>query len=258
MIANYHCHTSRCNHATGTDEEYVRRAVEGGLQIMGFSDHNPYWYPGEYYSRHRMKPEELEEYCQSVLSLREKYASRLQLHVGLEVEYYADLFPEFIRRLQDSPVEYMILGQHYLSSEEGGTWYSGRATEEEQRLEQYCDQVLEAIYTGLFTYIAHPDLLRYAGPEEIYNRHIRRLCQGANACGVPLEINFLGLQEGRWYPNERFWRLAAEENCQVVLGCDAHQPDRAWAPETEKRALEIISKYGLQLLPTVEFKKISL
>lgn len=36
MIANYHTHTWRCRHADGTEREYVERAIEGGLKILGF------------------------------------------------------------------------------------------------------------------------------------------------------------------------------------------------------------------------------
>ena len=31
MIANYHTHTPRCNHAVGTEEEYVQAAIQRGL-----------------------------------------------------------------------------------------------------------------------------------------------------------------------------------------------------------------------------------
>ena len=30
MKTNYHTHTARCMHATGTDEEYVLSAIKGG------------------------------------------------------------------------------------------------------------------------------------------------------------------------------------------------------------------------------------
>ena len=55
MIANYHTHTPRCNHAVGTEREYVENALEAGLQILGFSDHSPYIFPGDYYSGFRMR-----------------------------------------------------------------------------------------------------------------------------------------------------------------------------------------------------------
>ena len=45
MIANLHTHTPRCRHASGTEEEYVRCALDAGLQTLGFSDHTPYPFP---------------------------------------------------------------------------------------------------------------------------------------------------------------------------------------------------------------------
>ena len=50
MIANYHTHTWRCMHASGTEREYVEKAIEGGLKILGFSDHTPMPYSGGYVS----------------------------------------------------------------------------------------------------------------------------------------------------------------------------------------------------------------
>lgn len=39
MKTNYHTHTTRCMHAVGDDEDYVRSAIKGGFQELGFSDH---------------------------------------------------------------------------------------------------------------------------------------------------------------------------------------------------------------------------
>ena len=38
MKTNYHTHTTRCVHATGSDEDYVLSAIKGGYQELGFSD----------------------------------------------------------------------------------------------------------------------------------------------------------------------------------------------------------------------------
>ena len=48
MKTNYHTHTTRCMHATGSDEEYVLSAIKGGYQILGFSDHTPWKYRTDY------------------------------------------------------------------------------------------------------------------------------------------------------------------------------------------------------------------
>ena len=44
MRTNYHTHTTRCHHATGSDEEFVLSAIKGGYQELGFSDHTPVSY----------------------------------------------------------------------------------------------------------------------------------------------------------------------------------------------------------------------
>ena len=36
---NYHTHTTRCYHASGKDEEYVKAAIKAGIKELGFSDH---------------------------------------------------------------------------------------------------------------------------------------------------------------------------------------------------------------------------
>ena len=48
MIANYHTHTHRCNHAIGREEDYVKEALKAGMKILGWADHTPYLFPGGY------------------------------------------------------------------------------------------------------------------------------------------------------------------------------------------------------------------
>ena len=255
MIANYHTHTPRCNHSTGAEIEYVQAAIDGGLQILGFSDHTPQFFPGEYYSRMRMRPELLADYAQTVRKLREDYAGQLQILLGLEVEYYPAIFSRLLPFLQDHGIEYMILGQHWNGNEEGHP-YNGKATADEAQLSLYCDQVIEAMETGLFTYLAHPDVLQFVGDRKAYETHMGRLCRAAKACHMPLELNFLGLGENRHYPNPVFWELAAQEGCSVVFGCDAHEPWQTVQPQAEAAALEMVTSYGLKLLHTVPLQKI--
>ena len=250
MKANYHTHTWRCNHAQGTEEEYVREALDKGLEILGFSDHTPYCFPGDYDSHFRMRPEQLGDYVSTVLSLRERYGNQIEIHLGVEMEYYPRFFREQVEILKDHPIAYMLLGQHFLGDEMGEP-YCGRPTAEEAMLAGYCDQVCQGMNTGLFTYLAHPDLLHFVGDEKIYNRHMRRLCREAKSCGMALELNLLGVKENRQYPNPRFWALAAEEGCRVILGSDAHKPWLIRDPEAEEKALGIVAEYGLDLADTV-------
>ena len=253
MIANYHTHTTRCNHAEGTEDAYIRSALEAGLQIMGFSDHTPYPFPASHNSPFRMKLHELAEYVDMVLALRKAYAGKIEIPLGLEVEYYPKFFPELVTILQDHGIEYMLLGQHFLFNEIECIGSAG-PTADVAHLRQYCDQTIEAMYTGRFTYFAHPDLVRFVGSDQVYRQEILRLCRAAKECQVPLEINLLGFREGRHYPNRRFWEIAAEENCPVVLGVDAHQPQHSCHRQALQMAHDLVADLQLPLLDTVPLR----
>ncbi len=253
MIANYHTHTYRCHHAGGTEREYVERAIEGGLKILGFSDHTPYPYPDGFISGMRMSLAEMDGYVKTVLDLRDEYREDIEIHLGLEVEYYPRHFENLLRFVGEYPVEYFLLAQHCIEDEMDGV-YSGAATEDPRILERYCEKVIEALQTGRFTYAAHPDMLRFEGNPALYDAPNRRLCRCAKKLGIPLEINLLGLQGNRHYPREQFWRIAGEEGCTAVFGADAHCAADVCQPDTLARAEEMARRCGLRVADTVELK----
>ena len=254
MIANYHTHTFRCNHASGTEEEYVRNAIDRGIKVLGFSDHSPYIFEGDHYSYFRMRPELLEDYASSVLALREKYKYEIEIQLGVEIEYYPKYLPETLKMLREYPIEYLILGQHFVGNEIGEP-YCGRASDSEELLERYVDQCIEALRTGMFTYLAHPDLLFFVGDDDIYRKHMQRICVAAKELDIPLELNLLGLKDGRNYPNELFWKIAAAEGCKAILGCDAHSPEALSDIIVEKQARALAEKVGIEIIDMVELKK---
>ena len=255
MIANYHTHTYRCGHAQGGERDYVEAAVAAGLRLLGFSDHTPYdFFDSEPRNRPmRMKPEELPEYGAAVRALAEEYRDRLEIRLGVEAEYYPKYFPRLLELLRENGVEYMLLGQHFLGNEIGDR-YSGRPCLDRRELERYVSQTTEALETGLFSYFAHPDLFRFVGSKAVYTRQMRQLCRAAKRTDTPLEINLLGLREGRHYPDMRFWRIAAEEGNRVILGCDAHRPEHVLDPDSERKALTMVRQLGLELLDTVPLR----
>lgn len=255
MIANYHTHTWRCHHAEGREEEYVRKGIDRGLEILGFSDHSPYNFPGDYVSTFRMGMDQLDDYVETVMALKKKYQDKIDIPLGLELEYYPELLPQLLPILQDRPIEYLILGQHYLGNEIGDH-YNGHATADDALLKQYCHQSMDAMNTGLFTYFAHPNLFHYVGNVNTYKTYMRQICQESNACGMPLEFNLLGFVLNRNYPNPMFWRIAAEEGCRVILGCDAHKPESLLDVSIEEKALSTIHELGLNLIDKVALRSI--
>lgn len=255
MKVNYHSHTWRCKHADGTEREMVEKAIERGIQILGFSDHGPQIFPGDYYSNFRMRPEELGDYVNTILNLRREYSDKIQIHLGLEMEYYPNRIKDTVAFLKDYPIEYMLLGQHYLGDEEGEE-NVGIPTDSREYLRRYCFQVAQGMNSGLFTYVAHPDMVNFIGDEGFYRQQMRALCKEANSCGLPLEVNLLGVGAKRQYPNEIFWQEAAQENCRVVIGRDAHSPSHFDKMAAWERGMEIVKKYDLDFCEQVQLRPI--
>lgn len=254
LTANYHTHTWRCNHADGTEEDYVQAAMEAGMRTLGFSDHTPYCFPGDYCSRFRMRRELLPDYAQTIRDLQKAYAGKIDLHLGVECEYYPKFFDETLALLRDNGVEYLLLGQHFLGNEMDGT-YSGLPADADA-LKRYCHQCMDAMNTGLFTYFAHPDLIHYVGDERIYLEQMRELCREAKRCGMALEINMEGMRSGRWYPGKLFLEAAGEESCPMIIGCDAHTANALKEKDAQARAYEMAKEHGLTVLETVELRQI--
>ena len=264
MFANYHTHTFRCGHATGSEREYIERAIENGITKLGFSDHAPYAFSNGYVSSHRVPMEQVADYFETISKLRDEYRDRIDIKIGFEMEYYPHYFKEMLETAVELGAEYLILGQHYYSDERPEITVYGSATDSVDVLRSYVSDVCAGMASGAFTYLAHPDYIRFTGDEDVFLSELRKVCRASNEYGVPLEINFLGIRGRRHYPRQSFWRLAGEEGCEVVFGFDAHHARDAYDGESLAVAEKMVKKYGLRLNedpklvdPRVAFNKIS-
>lgn len=225
MYANYHTHTTLCNHATGDEREYIECAIKGGLKILGFSDHTPMPFPKSHFSSYRMKLEETEGYISKLQALRKEYKNDIDIKIGFEAEYFPALFDSMLEFLSQYEYDYLILGQHFNKNEFDCEHYNGRPTSDPSILKQFYNQMLEGFATGKFVYIAHPDLLQFTGDPALYKKYTEDFCRKAAERNIPLEINMLGYAVGRHYPYPEFWDIAAKCGCTAIMGCDAHAPE---------------------------------
>ncbi len=251
---NFHTHTKYCGHAEGEVEEYVKCAIETGFDTVGFSCHAPYIFNNGYVSGLRMGCDSKERYVADVLSAKEKFVGQIDVKLGYECEYYPAHFKDTLEFLTSTPCDYLILGQHFYGNEYDDDHI---ATEEGPiHLADYVKQTSEAMRTGLFTYFAHPDTNEFLGSEEDYLEAMRGICEASLETDTPLEINLLGLRQGRRYPKEHFWRLVGEVGCKVVVGCDAHSPRDLLYGDDFRRAMTMVEKYGLNYTDDIKLKKV--
>lgn len=256
MKYNYHTHTARCLHAKGTDEQYVLSAIKAGFDEIGFSDHSPWPFKG-YSSYMRMHENDLEDYCNSVKELKEKYKNEISIKLGLECEYFPKYTPWLKEMLEKYEIDYLILGHHFCEDEPGHL-YNGDMTEPEQ-LFRYRDDIVEAMDTGLFSYIAHPDIFMRGYP--LFDEHCEKISldiiNKAIETGTPLEYNLLGfshsINDGKQgYPYPDFWKLISEKQPSVTMGIDAHTPDSYTDTALFAKGLQGLAELGLSLVPKVK------
>ncbi len=251
MIANYHTHTYRCNHAIGEEREYIEQAIRGGLQVLGFADHAPMPFPDGYRSGFRMSTDQTAEYFEILRALKKEYEKDIRILIGFEAEYYPDVFEDFLAHISPFEPDYLIMGQHALDNEVGAYFPSG-ATEDSALLKKYVDQVIAGLKTGRFSYLAHPDMARFVGDSMVYDAEMTRLLTFCKENHFPIEINLLGIMDNRWYPREEFWRLASKVGNQAIVGCDAHRPDVLSNKELHQKGADWARRFGVSLISDLD------
>ena len=257
---NYHTHTTRCGHATGTDEAYVQGAIEGGFTELGFSDH--VFLPN--YNRSvtmRGDYSELDDYCQSVAQLKQRYASQIKIYTAFECEYFPRFHDYYANLLDSKTMDYLILAAHYLRFDDEINRmqdYAGAITTPEG-VERYGEIALMGMDSGLFVYFAHPDLFLSSYPQwdDTCEKVTRSIVARAKELSMPLEFNQGGIRfkgqfqignEFRYrYPVKQFWDIVREMQAPVILGVDAHSPSDFTAP-ARYTAEQLIDAWGLRSL----------
>lgn len=258
---NYHMHTKRCMHASGSDEEYVLAAIQGGYEEIGFSDHCPWKYDSDFVAHMRMPLSKFDEYYQSIATLREKYKDQIRIKIGLECEY----FPKYMKWLEDfkqeKGLDYIIFGNHYYKTDEKRIYF-GTECEYDHMLKAYIDEAIQGMETGLYAYLAHPDLFMHGRRnfDELAIEESYRLCEAAKRLHMPLEYNLNGasyndVMNVTHYPHPKFWEIAAQVGNDVIIGVDAHEPKAMINDQYRDEAIDYLTSLRMHIIDTLPDKR---
>lgn len=250
-MKNYHTHTKRCYHAINTEEEYILEAIKAGYSELGFSDHTPWHYDSSFHSSMRMEEDKLEGYVETLRRLKDKYKNQISIKIGLECEYFEKYIPWLKEMIQKYELDYVILGNHYDETDETGIYF-GRPLSEEQ-FKKYVSSCIKGLETGLFSYLAHPDLAYFDIYHPTYKEEMTKLCLKAKELDIPLEFNLLGFVTNRQYPNEVFFKIAKEIGNKVIIGVDAHEAAALSDMKTYQQALMYLKQLGIEVIEDIKF-----
>lgn len=262
MKTNYHTHTTRCHHAQGSDEDYVLSAIKGGYEELGFSDHTPWKYRSDFVSPIRMTTDELPDYVKSVHSLADKYKSQINIRLGLECEYFPDYIYWLRNMLKEYSIEYAIFGNHYYNSDEKFRYFATHCDSRDM-LDLYEESSVEGIESGLFAYMAHPDLFMNSYPE--FDHHCtmisRHICRAALRQNLPLEYNLSvrarndASGQPSYVPSPDFWRIATNEGCTAIIGIDAHSNYDLEKAQYYSQAAKELKELGIKTIDKLDFQR---
>ena len=251
MRIDLHNHTTRCNHAKGSMESYIKRAIELGIDIYGFSEHAPMDFDKEY----RLKFEEMKDYEKEVKSLQEKYKDRIEIVLGYEVDYLKGYIDQ---RVINTKVDYFIGSVHFL-----GTWgfdnpefnseYSKRNIDDIWH--EYFRNIKEMAQTGYFDIVGHLDLIKvfnFLPKKDIRSIAIPAL-KAIKKSNMVIELNSAGLRKPckEVYPAPSLLEVAYELDIPITFSSDAHAIGQVGFKYDEVR--ELAKKIGFN--KAVTFKQ---
>jgi histidinol-phosphatase (PHP family) len=229
MKIDIHNHTTRCNHATGTIDEYIERAIELGIDIYGFSEHAPMDYDEGY----RVSFEDMGDYENDIKEAKEKYHDQIDIRLGYEVDWLPGHMDE---RVLNADVDYLIGSVHFLDEwgfdnpEFIGEW---RGRDVTRIWQNYFDTIRAMAESGLFDIAGHFDLIKIFGhmPDVDIASIARPSLEAIKNAGMVLEINTAGLRKPvqEIYPSADILQEAYQLEIPVTFGSDAHALDQVGA-----------------------------
>ena len=228
-INSYHSHTILCGHAGGRPIDYVKEAIKHNFKELGISEHAPM--ANLRNKNSRLHEKDYQKYFK-LLDEATKFASlnNIKFYKGLEIEYFnhTKVYEHYLNDL-----DYLILGQHYIYKD--NKYISTFKFNTLEEIIIYRDTVIEALKTGYFNMLCHPDLCFFNidNPTDEMYEALRPVIKLAKKLDIPLELNANGIRravlEGKVtefsnikYPRVKFFEMVAEEGAKVIISSDAH------------------------------------
>lgn len=232
---DFHTHHERCGHAEGTVRDYVEAAIENGLDMIGISDHSPYFYSKEeqLYPKIAMAKAEFQHYVREVLDLKKEYKDKIEVLLGVESDFFPEHIEIYRKQYAQYPFDYIIGSVHYVNGInifEKGRW-EGLTNEQKLRTkEDYYRLIQQSAECGLFQILGHIDAMKGFYPQfsSIQTDAIEHTLKVIADHDMAIEINTSGKTKdcGGWYPADDILERALYYGVDVTFGSDAHTPER--------------------------------
>ena len=246
LLSNYHSHCTFCD-GRSAPEDFVKFAISNGFRAYGFSSHSPL--PFETFWN--MSATDMPEYLNEINRLKEKYNDRLEIYVGLEIDYLDETYNLSVPYFKELPLDYRIGSVHFLPTsskliEENVVCIDGSFAEFKQSVDRYFDgsirklvekyyeSVLKMIEGGGIDIVGHIDKVYmngqrcddFAANAAWYKEPLMACLERVAKKGIMVEINTKNLREKRQtFPHLDLLPTLKKMDIPVVVNSDCHFPD---------------------------------
>ncbi len=230
MRVDLHNHTTLCNHAEGSVDEYINKAIEVGIDIYGFADHAPMNYDPKY----RMTLEEKKIYDNWIIEAKQKYKSQIKILHAYEVDYLDGFI---LDEVINSDIDYLIGSVHFLKNKDDMWGFDNpefigvyKSKDIDTIWSEYFDAIKAMANTNLFDIVGHLDLIKVF--KFLPKKDIRLLASDAlkaiKKANLTLEINAAGLRKPikETYPSKILLEEAYSLDIPITFSSDAHSVEQ--------------------------------
>lgn len=235
ILQDFHIH-STISDGKNTLEDIVRAAIDLKLQKIGFSDHSYTEFDLSYCAT----LDELKEYKEEVIRLKNKYKDKIEIFLGIELDYYSD-YPT-------DDFDYIIGSCHYV-------YKNGRYLSVDHKKENtinfikedynndyllfandYYNNVADVVRKTGADIIGHIDLItKFNENNQLFNmRDEKYLSIARNAIdklisfNKPFELNTGAISKGyrtTAYPDLPLLEYIYKRGGRIILSSDSHIKD---------------------------------
>lgn len=230
-----HTHHERCGHARGGIRDYIEAAIEKGLNIIGISDHTPYFSSEEDqpFPHITMAKSQFPDYINEVLKLKKLYEGKIEVLLGIEADFFPEEVENYRPYFERYPFDYIIGSVHHVegvSIFKKDRWDDLSSQEKIRTKETYYSLIQQSARSGMYQILGHIDAMKGFYPEfsSIQTAAVEHTLKVIGECDIAIEINTSGKTKyvGGWYPSDEILELARHHGVKVTFGSDAHDPER--------------------------------
>jgi len=245
ILSNYHTHNDLCD-GQGVIEDYVEAAVDKGFTALGFTSHAPLPVPNEW----TLSEENLPVYLSEVRRLKETWADRIQIYLGLEIDYIPGSQAPGDARWRTLGLDYAVGSVHSTVGLDKNPEYACVDGPEdmlrwmidavhggsfEKLSEAYYSRVAELAGLGGFAFLGHFDLIKkrnrdgayFSEEAPWYRRQVGTALDALAGTGIVVEVNSGAISRGALdevYPSPWILAEALKRGIPVMINADAHRP----------------------------------